>query len=280
MNEQSKHLVYGLIDPRTNELRYIGKSSRGLKRPKLHRQPKYRIGKTHRRMWLMSMWEDNETVPSVLVLKECQSESEALEQEVILIAFFKQTGIDLTNGTDGGDGISGHKMTEDTRAKMSKSKLGVKFSPEHCSNMGKAKLGKKHTVEAREHMRIAHLGQKPSPKAIEKSLQAHLGSKMSPEAKEKMRKAKIGNTWNRGRKQSPEAIEKMRKGRTGMKFSPQHCENIRRARMGAKASPEAIANMKLPELKEQTNYQRSRLFRRSTQETTNQKCVICGTPTN
>lgn len=32
-------LIYGLVDPRTSELRYIGRSSSGLTRPKQHTAP-------------------------------------------------------------------------------------------------------------------------------------------------------------------------------------------------------------------------------------------------
>lgn len=32
----SRFLIYGLVDPRTNEVRYVGRSSSGLVRPKHH----------------------------------------------------------------------------------------------------------------------------------------------------------------------------------------------------------------------------------------------------
>lgn len=39
MKLKSKFLIYGLTDPITDELRYIGRSSSGLNRPRQHLAP-------------------------------------------------------------------------------------------------------------------------------------------------------------------------------------------------------------------------------------------------
>jgi hypothetical protein len=49
----SKFIVYALFDPRDGELRYIGKSSQGLKRAKSHikNADLKRHGRTHKTAW-------------------------------------------------------------------------------------------------------------------------------------------------------------------------------------------------------------------------------------
>ena len=250
MNTTPQHLVYGLIDPRTNELRYIGKSSRGLVRPKQHCTQTGRKLNTHNGSWLKNMWADNETLPSVLILATCEDEKHALSQERVLIAKFRTTGFNLTNLTDGGEGTSGRVFSLETRALMSKQRMG--------NTNG---LGREQSSETREKIGKAHIGNTHS-----------LGVKRSEETRAKLSKSKMGNTYNLGRKTSPETCAKMSKalkgkglgvkqshehiekrrlsmiGRTfnlGRRHSPEAIEKIRAAHQGMKASPEAIVNMKL-----------------------------------
>ena len=74
METISRFLVYGLLDPCTGELRYVGKSARGMLRPKEHFKPNARIGHTHIAHWLAKLWRDSAQLPSILILKECASD--------------------------------------------------------------------------------------------------------------------------------------------------------------------------------------------------------------
>jgi hypothetical protein len=50
---------------------------------------------------------------------ECNSEEDAFELEMFLIECLKESGIKLTNCTNGGEGASGYVHSEEVRAKMS-----------------------------------------------------------------------------------------------------------------------------------------------------------------
>lgn len=83
------------------------------------------------------------------------SEKQAFSLEVERISFWRDK-VDLANKTNGGDGISGYKMTEEAKAKMrekAKGRPGIK-----------SMLGRKHTDETRAKMSSAQIGIKKSPK--------------------------------------------------------------------------------------------------------------------
>lgn len=112
----SKYLIYALKDPRNNEIRYIGKSSIGMDRPKQHNKPSELIKKTHKTNWIKSL--KNEGLDYIIeVLENCESEEQVMQQEIYWIKFHKELGTNLTNLTDGGEGNSGWVMPEETKKK-------------------------------------------------------------------------------------------------------------------------------------------------------------------
>lgn len=192
MNETPKFLVYGLIDPRTNELRYVGKSSVGMRRPRFHSMPSGRMKPTHTGAWLRQMWCEGKTIPSVLVLLSCASEAEALSKEIEIIALFRELGFSLTNHTDGGEGSSGYKPSEATRNKQSEARKGCKCSEETKQKLSAILTGKKRSDEARRNISIAHKGIKPSVEARANLSKALKGRKHSAATREKMSKSRMG----------------------------------------------------------------------------------------
>ena len=50
-----KYLIYGLIDPISLMVRYVGLSSSGMERPKSHTQPCLRAAATHCGAWIRSL---------------------------------------------------------------------------------------------------------------------------------------------------------------------------------------------------------------------------------
>ena len=56
----------------------------------------------------------------VVELFNCASEEDSFELEKILIKFLRESCVEITNLTDGGEGASGWMPTEETRLKMSK----------------------------------------------------------------------------------------------------------------------------------------------------------------
>jgi len=84
----SRFIVYGLVDPRNNELFYIGKSCAGLDKAKRHRRPEsLRRGGNEEKCRLIAEiiaagFTDG---PIVIVLEECRSKRQVMERETIAI---------------------------------------------------------------------------------------------------------------------------------------------------------------------------------------------------
>ena len=100
---------------------------------------------------------------------------------------FRSDIVDLANKTNGGDGVSGLKMSKESRAKMSekaKGRPGVK-----------SMLGRKHTAETRAKMSAAKKDKKPN----------NYGKKFSDKTREKM-SLRMKKFWENKRRQKLEYI--------------------------------------------------------------------------
>lgn len=120
-------LVYGLIDPRTNELRYIGRSKSGLQRPKQHTTiaKLYRLDRKSRHFTYCQAWLQVLVLegfqPEILVIEVCNNAQELDDAEIFYIAYYRSIGCRLTNiqkgGYHGGRGM-GYKHTPETIEKL------------------------------------------------------------------------------------------------------------------------------------------------------------------
>lgn len=151
------------------------------------------------------------------------TEDEAFALEVERIAFWRKSGADLANHTNGGDGVSGLKMSDEAKSKMSAAKKGLP---------GRATmLGKKHSDETKAKMSEAHKGVKKSPEHAAKVGLKRKGKIASPETRAKISAAKTGispsketrnklSLSNKGQKRSEETIKKMKEawGKRKAKF--------------------------------------------------------------
>lgn len=94
-------IVYGLIDPASDELRYVGKSINGMRRAKVHVYRKNEKG--HCGNWVRSLRAQG-LRPDILVIETLETDVELDDAERFWIAYFRMIGARLTNATDGGDG--------------------------------------------------------------------------------------------------------------------------------------------------------------------------------
>jgi group I intron endonuclease len=156
-----KTFIYGLADPASDVIRYIGKAD----------NPEYRLIKhlktlnanTHKINWLKSLKKLG-LQPKLVVLDEvAKAEWEFWEQ--YWISQFRTWGFELTNGTSGGGGSNGFKHTEESKLKMSQRQLGkpmAESTKKKLSLLNTGKPGafknKTHSAEAREKIRLAKLG--------------------------------------------------------------------------------------------------------------------------
>ena len=181
------YLIYGLTDPRhfrLGELRYIGKSSSGLKRPKAHLWPSSCRKKTHLGSWLSTLREVG-LLPVIETIQICNSEGELNAAEVSWIAFSRGIGINLTNHTDGGEGKTGLKHSDATKEKMASKKRGKKASLETRAKQAAKFVSK----ETRERMAQAKRGTRLSDITKKKVSEAGKGRKHTEDAKSRIRKA-------------------------------------------------------------------------------------------
>lgn len=116
---EQKYIIYALVQPDTNEIRYIGKSTSGLSRPKEHFKPKnYLHGKTYKDKW-MNKCLSNNIIPEIIILASTENKEELCNLEIEYIEKYKQMGAPLTNLTDGGEGSLGWVPSEETRKNIS-----------------------------------------------------------------------------------------------------------------------------------------------------------------
>jgi hypothetical protein len=94
--------IYALIDPSTNQCRYVGKADNPVRRLQRHLQKKRLQDATYKAAWLRQVVEKG-LAPEMLVLEEVPKDTWK-ESECFWIGYFRMIGAQLTNGTSGGDG--------------------------------------------------------------------------------------------------------------------------------------------------------------------------------
>ena len=136
-----KFLIYGLFDPFTKELRYVGKTEGTLKKRLREHISTARTLKTndHRKQWILSVLKKGDK-PEIGELEELFSHEELVEAEEFWIAYYKSVGCRLVNATGGGEGAKGYRHSPEVRRQMSDAKKA------HPSRHMK---GKKHSIETR-----------------------------------------------------------------------------------------------------------------------------------
>lgn len=208
--------IYGLKDPATQKIRYIGATKNLKKRFLTHLTSK---PNTHKGSWIVSLKRRNLN-PELVILREVEA-SEWKMAEVEYIRKYRGLGYDLTNSTDGGDGVTnlpleirerikranmGKVISEETRQRLKESHIGQK-----PWNKGKIGCGKGRIVfeETRKKIRATMTGQKHSMERVEANRLSHLGQpawnkgrRFSIEARKKMSEAHKGKTpWNKGKRE-------------------------------------------------------------------------------
>lgn len=218
--------VYALKDPRTNEIRYVGITKKTVdERIKDH----LKMAKTNPNRWVYH-WINDVLGTGLSLLVDVLEETNncvLCERERYWILYGKENGWRLTNATDGGEGVSGYKFTEEAREKISKSNLekwsdpafrekvlnarkGYKHSEETKKKMSASMAGLKRSEEACKNIGLSKTGIHPSEEARRKMSAASKGVKKSEETRRKMSAAQMGNKKGLGKHPSPETIEKIK----------------------------------------------------------------------
>ena len=151
--------TYAHIDPRTNEVRYVGKG-------KDRRAYSLTQRSGHHKNWIQHLKSLN-LKPIIQIIKKDITEIEALHMEILLIDEYKREGIRLTNSTNGGEGSSGYKHTEKSLLKMSELKKGK--DPHN--------KGKPSSKETKKRLSDSHKGIFPSKETRIKLSESKSGKK-------------------------------------------------------------------------------------------------------
>lgn len=151
-----QYYIYVLIDPRDSRIRYVGQTVNIKQRYKnhciIHRS------KDHRSHWLNNLRSLN-LKPIMQIVEECD-ESTWAERETYWIRHYRDLGCGLVNATEGGEGISGLKHSEEAKRKMGDIHRGKIISEDHRRKISEANRGKTRSEETKRKMSEAHKGEK------------------------------------------------------------------------------------------------------------------------
>lgn len=165
MSVERHFLIYGLIDPETKLLRYVGKSSVGIRRA-------HQKHSAHCENWRQEL-KTRGLKPEVIIIEDLNQDGSMLnEREMFWIGQHRQAGAPLTNLTVGGDGYV--------------------LTPEHRMKLLVANLGRACSTETRAKISAANKGRKRTPEQRERNAEAHRGFKASEETKAKMSQTRKG----------------------------------------------------------------------------------------
>ena len=93
------NFIYTLIDPRDNQIRYVGKTDNPERRLASHLIEKY---KSHRTNWVQGLIARG-LKPIMVIIEEVPEGQSWEDRERYWIAYHRSLGCKLTNMTDGGD---------------------------------------------------------------------------------------------------------------------------------------------------------------------------------
>lgn len=174
MTGQWKYMIYGLVDPRTGAVRYVGKSSSGMKRPRDHLKPSHIAKETnrHKAHWLRGLRRIGIRA-GIRVIEEVPHAEMLDDSERWWIQHARAAGWPLTNIADGGEHSSvrdpaigktisqkliGHPVSESTRravAESNRTRVPYVRTPEMRQASRDRQLGKKITGSHLGNLRAA-----------------------------------------------------------------------------------------------------------------------------
>lgn len=144
--------IYGLFDPISGACRYIGVSVRPIDRYKTHLVDKSNTWKCH---WIQKLISNGHK-PMLFIFKCFDINDDWQSIERAWIKYARDFSFDLTNCTDGGDGILG--ITGDGYERMKNTWKGRKHKPETIELYRSMRIGKLHTQEWKSDMSITMKG--------------------------------------------------------------------------------------------------------------------------
>ena len=223
MSIQKETIIYGLIDPRTNQCRYIGKTTQKLLKRLQHHIRESKHAKHHRACWIKGLIIDG-TTPEIFEIERIAIDENWKEAESFWISYFKFLGQKLVNRTSGGEGVDGLIHTDKSKKLMSVSHKGKILSKEHKDSISRSLM----------ELSLSH------PDV----LRPNKGKKESLETRKK-KSAALKERWQdpQQAKIFRENINSITASRMGIPLSAGHRENISKSHTGKILSDEHKKNI-------------------------------------
>lgn len=181
--------IYGLADPRTGTIRYVGKAVDPEVRYVQHLQPSQLAVKTKKNSWIKSLLSAGEK-PELQILEEVSADEADLAERQY-IAFWTRWGF-LTNGTEGGTG--GAVTDPEARARITAAHVGRKASDETRQKMSESHKRQLADPLARQKLSEAQkrIGNRPPVRSGEENGRAILTDEQVRKLRERSCKGEIG----------------------------------------------------------------------------------------
>lgn len=181
--------VYGLADPESGQIRYVGIAKDVRRRIKRHIAERARAW--HSSRWISGLFARG-LRPEMFEIERVD-DCVAAEAERFWIAYFRAIGADLTNLTAGGDGCA--SPAPSVRAAISAALKGRAHSREHVEKNAAAQRGRKLSPEQVQGMRDRRVSDETRRRisaAMTGRPSPHRGRRHSAEARANMSAAKKG----------------------------------------------------------------------------------------
>ena len=129
-----RNIIYCLVDPFTSEIRYIGKTRQKLE-VRLNKHIQYaKKNNIHVSNWIKTLLAKN-SIPIIKIIEELSDNIDWRDKEIYYINLYKSLGCDLTNLTNGGEGMVGFRKkgtpcSIETRRKIGLANKAIKKTPE------------------------------------------------------------------------------------------------------------------------------------------------------
>jgi hypothetical protein len=158
------------------------------------------------------------------IIAECYEYDKLCYLEKYYISLYRLHGEILYNITDGGDGVTGYKYSDERREKFIKSMIGNKYA-----------VGYRHTEETKKRM-----------SEIRKGKSVNIGRKHTEESKKKMSNSRMGDKNHfYGKKHSEETKNLIRLKCTGVRHSEETKKKMSMSHLGKKLSENHCLNISI-----------------------------------
>lgn len=159
MRNKPESVIYVLCD-NVGHVRYVGKVTRMTLSGRLskHLSDARKGIINHRCNWIRSMMESG-FIPTIRKIDSVSGDG--CQREIEWIRYFKMIGVDLVNGTLGGEGSLGRSATDKTKSAVSLAHKGKPLSEEHKKKIGLA--GKGRVIPEEQRIKISEARKNSAP---------------------------------------------------------------------------------------------------------------------